>query len=335
MSGRILVIGQTSVGRRVCGLLRESGLTTNHLDLPTDAELRAALTPDVDGIAVMLHDDIKALRYSLAAHHIRPSARLFVAMFDRTAREQLRTAVPTAVVLSPAAISVPSLVAAAIDPRTAAIRRKDTQEEARWVSLTPAGDHTNVAAYSTPDAIRRPGRIGRLTGQLRAYDAGTKVLLTGVFGLITVIALDTIVGLQHANFLRAMYDATRTTATISAPALPDEPWILIFATFAALAVLAFTAMFAAGLVNYLISGRHVALIGRRVAPRSGHVVVVGMGQVGLRLAEELQALGVAVLGIEVNATSRSLQIARAKRIPVIVGDAASRATLKAARQQFK
>ncbi len=331
MSGRILVIGQTSVGRRVCGLLRESGLTTNHLDLPTDAELRAALTPDVDGIAVMLHDDIKALRYSLAAHHIRPSARLFVAMFDRTAREQLRTAVPTAVVLSPAAISVPSLVAAAIDPRTAAIRRKDTQEEARWVSLTPAGDHTNVAAYSTPDAIRRPGRIGRLTGQLRAYDAGTKVLLTGVFGLITVIALDTIVGLQHANFLRAMYDATRTTATISAPALPDEPWILVFATFAALAVLAFTAMFAAGLVNYLISGRHVALIGRRVAPRSGHVVVVGMGQVGLRLAEELQALGVAVLGIEVNATSRSLQIARAKRIPVIVGDAASRATLKAAR----
>jgi voltage-gated potassium channel Kch len=156
-------------------------------------------------------------------------------------------------------------------------------------------------------------------------------LLTGVFGLITVIALDTIVGLQHANFLRALYDATRTTATISAPALPDEPWILVFATFAALAVLAFTSMFAAGLVNYLISGRHVALIGRRVAPRSGHVVVVGMGQVGLRLAEELQALGVAVLGIEVNAASRSLQIARAKRIPVIVGDAASRATLKAAR----
>ena len=329
--GRVLVIGQTSVGRRVCGLLNASGLATTHLDEPTDAELRAALTPDVDGIAVMLHDDIKALRYSLAAHHIRPAARLFVAMFDRTAREQLRTAVPSSVVLSPAAISVPSLVAAAIDPRTAAIRRYDTQEERRWVSLTPAGDRVNVADYVTPDAIRRPGRFGKVTGQLRAYDAGTKVLLSGVLGLITIIALDTIVGLQHANFLRALYDATRTTATISAPPLPDEPWILIWATFAALAVLVFTAMFAAGLVNYLLSGRHVALIGRRVAPRSGHVIVVGMGQVGLRLAEELQALGVAVLGIEVNSTARSLQIARAKRIPVIVGDAASRATLKTAR----
>lgn len=331
MHGRILVIGRTSVGRRVCGLLRASGLQTTHLDEPTDAELRNALTSDVDGIAVMLHDDIKALRYSLAAHHIRPSARLFVAMFDRTAREQLRNAVPSSVVLSPAAISVPSLVAAAIDPRAAAIRRLDTQDEARWVSIKPAGDCVELADYTTPEAIRRPGRRGKLLGQLRAYDAGTRVLLTGVFGLITIIALDTVVGLTHANFLRALYDATRTTATISAPELPDEPWILIWATLAALAVLAFTAMFAAGLVNYLLSGRHVALIGRRVAPRSGHVVVVGMGQVGLRLAEELQALGVAVLGIEVNAGARSLQIARAKRIPVIVGDAASRATLKAAR----
>lgn len=334
MSGHILVIGQTSVGRRVCGLLNSSGLSTTHLDEPTDSELRAALTSQVDGIAVMLHDDIKALRYSLAVHHIRPDARLFVAMFDRTAREQLRAAVPTSVVLSPAAISVPSLIAAAIGADSAAVRRKDSQDEKAWVSVSPTGHDisVDVSTYTTPDSLRRSGRVGKLTGQLHAYDAGTKVLLTGVLGLITIIVLDTIVGLQHANFIRALYDATRTTATISAPALSDdEPFVLIWATFAALAVLAFTAMFAAGLVNYLLSGRHVSLIGRRVAPRSGHVIVVGMGQVGLRLAEELQALGVAVLGIEVDARARSLQIARARRIPVLVGDAASKATLKAAR----
>ena len=120
--GRILVIGQTSVGRRVCGLLQGSGLQTVHLNEPSDAELRTALTTDVDGIAVMLHDDIKALRYSLAAHHIRPAARLFVAMFDRTARAQLRDAVPGCVVLSPAAISVPAMVAGAIQHRSQALQ---------------------------------------------------------------------------------------------------------------------------------------------------------------------------------------------------------------------
>ena len=185
MSGRILVVGKTPVGRRVCGLLQESGLNTTHLDEPSDAELREALTPDVDGIAVLLHDDIKVLRYSLAAHHIQPSARLFAAMFDRTAREQLRGHVPDSVVLSPAAISVPSLVAAAIHPETAAIRRRGTQDESRWVSVTPTDDNdVTIADYFTPDGVKRYGRLGRVSGQLRAYDAGTKVLLTGIIGLI-------------------------------------------------------------------------------------------------------------------------------------------------------
>ena len=335
MGNQILVIGQTPVGRRVCGLLQASGWQTIHLDEPSDSELRSVLSSEIDGVAVLLHDDIKALRYSLAAHHIRPEARLFVAMFDRTAREQLRTSVPNSVVLSPAAITVPSLVAAAIDGRANAIRRRESQDEKRWVSITAASDtEVKIADYWTPEGLVRYGRLGRIVGQLRAYDAGSKVLLAGVLGLITVITLDTIVGLQHANFLRALYDATRTTATISSPDLEDTPWILIFATFAALSVLVFTAMFAAGIVNYLLSGRHTALLGRRVSPRFGHVIIVGMGQVGLRLAEELKALGVAVIGIETNPQARSLQLARALSIPVIIGDGAARATLKAARIDY-
>jgi len=59
-----------------------------------------------------------------------------------------------------------------------------------------------------------------------------------------------------------------------------------------------------------------------------------MGQVGLRLAEELKALGVAVIGIETNPQARSLQLARALSIPVIIGDGAARATLKAARIDY-
>ena len=167
-------------------------------------------------------------------------------------------------------------------------------------------------------------------GQLRPYDAGSAVLLTGILGLVGVIAIDTLIGLSHGTLLRALYDATRTTATISAPELPDG-WILAWATLAALLVMAFTAMFAAGLVNYLISGRHVALMGRRVAPRRGHVIVVGMGQVGLRLAQELRAIGIAVIGVEQDPGARVLPIARQSRIPVLVGDGSSRNLLNRAR----
>ena len=104
----------------------------------------------------------------------------------------------------------------------------------------------------------------------------------------------------------------------------------MWATLAALLVMGFTAAFAAGIVHHLISGRHVALVGRRVMPRSGHVVVAGMGQVGLRLAQELRALGIAVVGIERYATAPGLPIARDLGIPVVIGDASSRSVLRRA-----
>ena len=145
-----------------------------------------------------------------------------------------------------------------------------------------------------------------------------------------IIAIDTLVGLTHASGLRALYDATRTVATISSPDLPDSAAVLIWATIAAIIVMGFTAMFAAGIVNHLLSGRHVTLVGRRVVPRSGHVVVAGMGQVGLRLAQELRSIGVAVVGIERDPQAPGLSIARASGVPVIIGNASSQDALKRA-----
>lgn len=305
----VLVIGFDEVGRRTAAMLRDAGAQVTHLDEPTDAQLHEVLGAGVDGVAVLLHDDIKALRYCLVVHHIESGAALYVAMFDQTVRAQLKRVVPACVVLSPASISVPHFVEA--------------------ILATKSGDGAEVDAV--PPGWRRRGVLGRLAGQLRPYDSGSAVLLVGVLGLLLVIAIDTVVGLAHGGLLRALYDATRTTATISSPATPDSPLVLAWATLAALLVMAFTAMFAAGLVNYLLSGRHVALVGRRVAPRSGHVIVVGMGQVGLRLAQELQAMGLAVLGIEQDPMARLLPIARRARIPVLIGDAGSRNLLARAR----
>lgn len=327
---RILVIGRTDVGRRVCSLLESSEFSVLHLHEPSDAELRAALAQDIDGVAVLLHDDIKSLRYSLIVHHIRPDARLFVSMFDLTARTQLRSVVPDCVVLSPAAISVPSMVAAAIAPQANAIRRESTPELRSWVSVTDTSEESvRIEPYRTPKSLRRRGRLGRLAGQFRPFDSESRVLLGGAVGLFAIIVADTLVGWSHTDLLRALYDATRTTATISAPSLPDNPFVLIWATVAAILVMGFTALFAAGIVNYLLSGRHVAIFGRRAMPRFGHVIVVGMGQVGLRLAQELRQLGIAVVGIEQNPHARTLQIARSCGIPILIGDGASKAAVHA------
>ena len=330
--GAIVVIGHTDVGRRACALLSSRGIRTLHLDDPTDADLREALSGEVAGVAVLLHDDMRALRYSLVVEHVRPGIRLFVAMFDGTARAQLERAVPNCVVLSPAAIAVPSMVAAAIAPDHVAVRRTATSDERSWVTIDGVheADRVSMHPFEAPRPLRRRGLIGMLRGQLHPYDAGSAVLLGGAFGLLLVIAVDTLVELRHDSLIRSLYDATRTTATIAAPELADETGVLLWATIAALLVMGLTAAFAAGIVHHLISGRHVSLVGRRVVPRSGHVVVAGMGQVGIRLAQELRALGIAVLGIERLPDAPGLPLARDLGIPVIIGDASSRRVLRRA-----
>jgi hypothetical protein len=179
---RILVIGRRRLAVASADYCRHPG--GNHPPRRTfDSELRAALSSEIDGIAVLLHDDIKALRYSWPPITFAQSA-LFVAMFDRTAREQLRTSVPQLRCLLPRR-----------DQRAEPGRRsnrwasrrhpaQDTQDEKRWVSLRRCRRPIcKSPGYSTPDGLVRYGRLGRIVGQLRAYDAGSKVLLTGVLGL--------------------------------------------------------------------------------------------------------------------------------------------------------
>ena len=328
-SQRVIVIGHTDVGSRVCALLQERGLNVTHLDDPTDVELQASLGDDVAGVAVLLHDDIRALRYCLAVEHLRPQIRLFAAIFDRTVRSQLETSVPNCVVMSPAAIAAPSMVAAAIAPSVAAVRRHTVPSVREWVTISKNAPHT-IAEYKVPGSLRLRGLIGMLRGQGRAYDRGSAVLLTGFFGLTFITLIDTLIGARHEDFLVALRDAVLTTATIWTPEIGHEPARLLWSTGAAALVMMFAAAFGAGIVHHLLEGRHASIIGRRVTPRSGHVIVAGMGQVGIRLAQELREIGVAVVCIETRADAPTIPMAKGLRIPVIIDNAASRSALKRA-----
>ena len=327
------MLGHTDAGRRVCAALGERGIEVVHLAEPDDAELHSVVLGDIDGVAIMLHDDMRALRYALGIEHLRPGIRMYVAMFDGTARAQIERTVPNCVVISPASIAVPSFVAGTIAPAFAGIRRTRRSDEKEWVRIgRPAPDARSVeiTPTTTPLDLRLRGLLGRLAGQLRPYDTGSGVLLGSLFGLVAVLVIDTFVGMHHAPALRAFYDAARTTATISTPELPDSAPVLLWAALAALLVIALTATFGAGVVHHLLSGRHVALFGRRVIPRSGHVIVAGMGQVGIRLARELRDLGIAVVGVELHADARGVTMARELGIPVMVDDASSRRVLRRA-----
>ena len=95
-----------------------------------------------------------------------------------------------------------------------------------------------------------------------------------------------------------------------------------------IAAVACTALVTAGLVNRLIDRRLCAIYGRRCLPRSEHVVVAGLGQVGLRLCLLLRELDVPVVAVESNPDADYVENARDYGIPVVIGRGSSRFVLR-------
>lgn len=337
----LLIIGDTSIAGRACLQLAAFGHDIRHLPAPSDTEVHEALTSDtISGVAVLLHDDTASIRYVLAVEHLRPRTPIFVALFDRTASAQLRSVVPSVTVASPADVALPTLMGVLMGDAILAIGPDPAHGPAHDVSPSSAsirrsalradGATLTVSDYSVSDSVKRAGLIGRLKGQFRPHDGNSAILLTGLIGMAAIVVVDTVLSMLvlHRGFLDSLVEAVAVLSTVGpAPESEGHPWYQVFTVVAMLSAIIFLAVFTAGTVEHLLSGRYVGVFGRRALPRSGHVVVVGLGQVGLRLCQELQTQGIAVVALERDPTSRNLSIARSANIPVLIGDGGMRRTL--------
>ena len=325
----VLVIGAGPVARKVCATLGgRQNTPVVHLDGPGDAEL-AETVGGVSAAAVLLHDDVAALRYALALAHLRPDLPLTVSVFDRTMAEQLRVMLPQALVISPASLSVPSLIGACMGGDLMA-RSVDGDERVDVVRNPDTGQ---------PEERRRPlprRRWRRVPTGLqlnpRHHDAGTRLLLVGLLGLVFILLADWVwLLLSGHRPLESFVDAARVVATVG-PGPVDVGGV--YGTFSAVAMLAtvvLTALFTAGLVDRLLEPRFVHLLGPRSLPRKNHVVVVGIGQVGLRLCVALKAQGVPVVGVERQPHASHVEVARRLGVPVVIGDGSVRLLLERVR----
>ena len=86
-----------------------------------------------------------------------------------------------------------------------------------------------------------------------------------------------------------------------------------------LVALLFAAAFTGGLVERLIGRRLTGMVGPRAVPRSDHVVVVGLGQVGLRLALLLRQRGIPVVAVDDREDGENVGHARERGLPVVIG----------------
>jgi hypothetical protein len=122
----------------------------------------------------------------------------------------------------------------------------------------------------------------------------------------------------------------KVTVTVGPSEAADrgEDWFKLFSATAMLLTLGFAAVLTAGLVNRLLDPRLTGILGRSAVPRRDHVIVVGLGQVGLRLCVLLRELGIPVVAVEQNGDAKNVPRAKDQHLPVVIGSGSSQRILR-------
>jgi voltage-gated potassium channel Kch len=319
----VLLIGNDELTDVTHRALQDAGATVTNLRDDGDPAIRTALGHDVDTVVVISKDDHISLRNALVVEGIRPGIPLVVTVFDRDVASELERGVRNVRVMSMADIVVPTLAGPCLNERLLSVHRTSGGLRA----VRDGDEGPTIAPLDAPARSRR-ARLAADTGaMLRPHELSAKILIAGVLGFLAVLAIDAVATMLvlHEPAVEALYTATKTIATVGPNQLVDDgpTWFKGFSALMMISGLAFTALLTAGLVNRLIDRRLCAIFGRRCLPRTDHVVVVGLGQVGLRLCLLLRELDVPVMAIESNPDADYIARAKDSAIPVVIGRGSS------------
>lgn len=320
--------------------------------LTADVFRRAGLD-NADGLALVEQDDVGNLDAALIAREVKPGVRIVARMFSRALADGIATILPDVVVLSASEIAAPAFVAAAMgDGVPAYVRLPDrllrvTRPQdvnpadvlcglaatagRRDPELLPDGesaDQVLAVAYASPPPPR-PRRRRPLRATKLLLGRNLRIVLAV---LATVLLLGTIVrsiagdlGFWPAGYLTVLGAFGGADPQPRASALLQLLDILLVVVGVAV-VPALTA----AVIEVIVRARLTLVRGGLTDPVSGHVVVVGLGNVGARVVRELHDFGIDVVGVDREENARGVQIARDLGIPVIIGDGRRPETLHAA-----
>jgi Trk K+ transport system NAD-binding subunit len=320
----VAVIGDGDLSDEVATALEAGGAEVKRLRQPDEEDIREALDGSVTSVTVVAREDAFVLRMALFVRSISEDVPLLLTIFDQTMAEQVSRDIENTQVTSLAEIVAPSLAGPCIDERAVAVN----VDGERPVLLVD--QDRELSEEPIPQLKAR-----RLEALARAlftpYDKSAGLLLYGAIGLVAIFLIETITAMivLDNSAVDAIYGSAKTLVTVDPNLYVDDGpgWYKVFVSATMLIALVFAASFTAGLVNRVVERRLTGLVGKRAVPRRDHVVVVGLGQVGMRLSLLLRGCGVPVVAVEQNPDARSIGLARELGLPVVIGRGSDRSLL--------
>jgi Trk K+ transport system NAD-binding subunit len=206
-----------------------------------------------------------------------------------------------------------------------------TAADFRALGLTPQ------MAKATPigRTFKRRAREG-FAAVVDLVDRPLKVTVA-ILGLLAAISIVLLVIAyrepdgSRMSLMDALYFTSETIATVGFGDYyfrDQEAWLRLWAIVIILLGATLIAVATALLTNALVSRSLAQSLGRqRVTGMVGHIVIIGLGAIGSRVAMELRAAGYEVAIIDGGGGQRFVPQMRAAGIPVLIGDATLLETL--------
>ncbi|SBT46555.1 Trk K+ transport system, NAD-binding component [Micromonospora narathiwatensis] len=318
--------------------------------------LARARVRDAAAVALVGDDDVTNVDSAMIVRELAPDVRLVVRLFNPVLGEGVATMLGDCAVLSGSEIAAPAFVAAALGedaPTYLRLRDDELVRTAGRATLDPTADIVCGLADTTgSEAVTLPADepaadlvLVRMYGRRRREPPRRRRRLLRTAGLVfgrnlrlalaAMVALF-VVGSALLAYARGLNPAeagylTLLTAMGGADADPAAP-LVEKATVVVLAIAgaALLPTITALLVDSLVHARLAVAAGGLTDPVENHVVVVGLGNIGTRVIEELHSLGIEVVAVDRAESARGVAVARGLGLPVIVGDATRPETLRAA-----
>jgi len=311
--------------------------------------LRAAGVAQARALALVDQGDVENFHSALRAQELNPQIRLVIRMFNTNLGFRIRTLFADCVVLSISEMATPSFIAAAMNERAVDYLRlsdrtlyvagaAETPPDRVVCGLADSSGETTLVAPGAADgrvlalAARAPYSPGRprlrlsLIRYLLRHD-----LIRLLMFLVAVITLCCCVLVAIGTDWGAAIYETMLDAAGAAGAEPDRTALFKALQLAiTLTGLAMTPVVTALVVGGVLRAQLADFTVPDPAGFDNHVVVAGLGNVGMRVLEQLNDLGVQVVGLDYDESARGVPQARALGVPVVVGQATWEDTLRAA-----
>jgi Trk K+ transport system NAD-binding subunit len=342
--------GPNRWGRLIRELAGVEVVTTEHLDR---AAFAAARIDEAEALALVDQDDAANIEAALLAQEINPDLRIVLRMAKQSLGERISGLLHNCTALSASAIAAPAFVAAAIgtavtppievgDRTVVGVLRERTRPEDVLAGLAVMGPRGTVPEVLPPDAdVRadlvlarsqpapppRPPRTSPASLALSLFFGRRMLAIVAVFLMLYALGTAALYLTQPGlDITDAAYGAL-----ITALSGDPEEGVTGVARIAVVALtivsLALIPAVTATIVDALVKLRLQREAGGLYDPVADHAVVVGLGDLGVRIVRALHDQGIEVVAVERDAARPGVQVARDLKVPVIVGDASRPETL--------